>query len=297
MFAKRKRPKNLRSNDANESNDNAPSDTEIDIQQTRQLLQQLRKKPAGIPQQGDAAVDDTSGQPSAISQTLAAGGGLVPTAKADTTKEGAGLLNQEQHMNAFIESRLKGKDSNQQLLDEILLPIVREQPHLAISHKSATDSGAIKSAEASVSGGRVTAHEAILKQLPPELTRDPILDAKKSKKIKDAVEEGDVEKSGQLLRGVPEVDLGKGAKLRNIEETEQARKRLREQREQPPTSTDGSRTTDTGAQKGVPNRWFYGRHQQDGAETAKPGMTQKRPRFEKATDDAVATRFINKMRK
>ncbi|CAO3633005.1 unnamed protein product [Cunninghamella blakesleeana] len=87
----------------------------------------------------------------------------------------------------------------------------------------------------------------------------------------EAVKEGNVQHSTQMLTAIPEVDLGISAQLRNIEETERAKRKLMESKE---------KKVNAGVH--IPNHRFeHGR----------------RDRRQWATDGVVEDRFKKRMRK
>ncbi|KAI9308514.1 hepatocellular carcinoma-associated antigen 59-domain-containing protein [Cunninghamella echinulata] len=87
----------------------------------------------------------------------------------------------------------------------------------------------------------------------------------------EAVKEGNVQHSTQMLTAIPEVDLGISAQLRNIEETERAKRKLMESTE---------KKNDNNARI-INHRFDHGR----------------KDRRQWATDEAVEERFKKRMRK
>ncbi|KAL0075007.1 hepatocellular carcinoma-associated antigen 59-domain-containing protein [Phycomyces blakesleeanus] len=97
------------------------------------------------------------------------------------------------------------------------------------------------------------------------------------------VEEGNVQLSTQMLTAIPEVDLGIDARLKNIEDTERAKRKLMDEQEgdraKPPSKREPR--VPANFEKQI-------RHVQ-----SKPRMDRR----QMATDEAVAERFKKRMRK
>ncbi|KAI7852664.1 hepatocellular carcinoma-associated antigen 59-domain-containing protein [Circinella umbellata] len=102
------------------------------------------------------------------------------------------------------------------------------------------------------------------------------------------VEEGSVQLSTQMLTAIPEVDLGIDVRLKNIEETERAKRKYMDQRQQEEERRNQAREGTLGER---PNRVpaNYEKHIQ------KPDY-RGRSR-QSATDEIVAERFRKRMRK
>ncbi|KAG2218468.1 hypothetical protein INT45_003012 [Circinella minor] len=102
------------------------------------------------------------------------------------------------------------------------------------------------------------------------------------------VEEGSVQLSTQMLTAIPEVDLGIDVRLKNIEETERAKRKYMDQRQQEEERRNQAREGTSGER---PNRVpaNYEKHIQ------KPDY-RGRSR-QSATDEIVAERFRKRMRK
>jgi len=125
--------------------------------------------------------------------------------------------------------------------------------------------------------------------------------AQPRKPVKD--EEGSVANSASMLSAIHEVDLGMDARLKNIEDTEKAKRYVAEVSEE--TTPEGPPSDDL-----VSARFFQpGKHKMSEAAMIKNAKleamgfqadTHKRPRSDRrelATDDLVMERFKKRMRK
>ncbi|KAI9024365.1 hepatocellular carcinoma-associated antigen 59-domain-containing protein [Phycomyces nitens] len=97
------------------------------------------------------------------------------------------------------------------------------------------------------------------------------------------VEEGNVQLSTQMLTAIPEVDLGIDARLKNIEDTERAKRKLMDEQEGENTKPPKKREPQ------VPANF----EKQIRPIETKPRMDRR----QMATDEAVAERFKKRMRK
>lgn len=287
-FAKRKKPTNIRSLNqaasANSAEKKSPNkETELDVQQAREVLRQLRRKPRGI----DAleSVNSSSSQTrvkDALDDRVE-----QKNALKDPTQR-AGILNEEKHMEAFINDVLKAKRGDD---CDILLPVVakEQQPYLPVVSTATTahNGNQLSSIEQDELNTLIEADQSIMVKSSEnhQSTANP-------NRANNAQES--VEKSNLLLRGVPEVDLGLEPRLKNIQETHRAQKRLREDQE----SLLIVRTDDNSSPSSKhANRWFYGKSQSTDANTSAAAETSSNKKQHLASDDRVAKRFIQKIRK
>ncbi|CAG8699697.1 157_t:CDS:2, partial [Gigaspora rosea] len=102
------------------------------------------------------------------------------------------------------------------------------------------------------------------------------------------ISEGNVQLSTTMLTAIPEVDLGIDVRLKNIEETEKAKRKLLEQRHQKPKEED-----DTGSNFSATNRFYRTRttvsdHERNQQEQVNQPHYKTGQRREMATDDIVA---------
>ncbi|CAG8440325.1 14293_t:CDS:2, partial [Dentiscutata heterogama] len=103
---------------------------------------------------------------------------------------------------------------------------------------------------------------------------------------------GNVQLSTTMLTAIPEVDLGIDVRLKNIEETEKAKRKLLEQRHQKPKEEDD---TFEGSNFSATNRCSdHERNQQEQLNQPHYKAGQRR---EMATDDIVAERFKKRLRR
>ncbi|CAG8626388.1 14186_t:CDS:2 [Funneliformis mosseae] len=103
------------------------------------------------------------------------------------------------------------------------------------------------------------------------------------------ISEGNVQLSTTMLTAIPEVDLGIDVRLKNIEETEKAKRKMLEQRHQKPKD---EKDTFEGSNFSATNRFYRTRPTQNQTSANKNGQ-----RREMATDDLVAERFKKRLRR
>ncbi|CAG8458395.1 11378_t:CDS:2 [Acaulospora colombiana] len=115
------------------------------------------------------------------------------------------------------------------------------------------------------------------------------------------ISEGNVQLSTTMLTAIPEVDLGIDVRLKNIEETEKAKRKLLEQRHNKPKE---EKDTFEGSNFSATNRFYRTRPTVSDHERANPDQQNPNPhhnkpgaRREMATDDIVAERFKKRLRR
>ncbi|KAF0464694.1 hepatocellular carcinoma-associated antigen 59-domain-containing protein [Gigaspora margarita] len=113
------------------------------------------------------------------------------------------------------------------------------------------------------------------------------------------ISEGNVQLSTTMLTAIPEVDLGIDVRLKNIEETEKAKRKLLEQRHQKPKEEDD---TFEGSNFSATNRFYRTRttvsdHERNQQEQVNQPHYKVGQRREMATDDIVAERFKKRLRR
>ncbi|CAG8795139.1 5369_t:CDS:2, partial [Gigaspora margarita] len=113
------------------------------------------------------------------------------------------------------------------------------------------------------------------------------------------ISEGNVQLSTTMLTAIPEVDLGIDVRLKNIEETEKAKRKLLEQRHQKPKEEDD---TFEGSNFSATNRFYRTRttvsdHERNQQEQVNQPHYKAGQRREMATDDIVAERFKKRLRR
>ncbi|CAG8635325.1 4089_t:CDS:2 [Dentiscutata erythropus] len=113
------------------------------------------------------------------------------------------------------------------------------------------------------------------------------------------ISEGNVQLSTTMLTAIPEVDLGIDVRLKNIEETEKAKRKLLEQRHQKPKEEDD---TFEGSNFSATNRFYRTRstvsdHERNQQEQLNQPHYKAGQRREMATDDIVAERFKKRLRR
>ncbi|CAG8507706.1 13082_t:CDS:10 [Ambispora leptoticha] len=140
------------------------------------------------------------------------------------------------------------------------------------------------------------------------------------------ISEGNVQLSTTMLTAIPEVDLGIDVRLKNIEETEKAKRRLLEERHQKPTEDKNSlpgtnfatnnrffrNRQATSDEQGGRGRINYNKNEQQSSDTKsvrdqsqqsqhyhqnKSNASGSGQRREMATDDIVAERFKKRLRR
>ncbi|KAG0311206.1 hypothetical protein BGZ99_010323 [Dissophora globulifera] len=171
-------------------------------------LRKLRQRPSGIAAT-DLLVGDTTGKKKkkekGVAAKLAAGGGLVDTDDLKRQEDGDGskstrildsftkqtnTLDVDKHMMKYIEEEMKKRKGEAADADEYI----------------DDDDGAYN-------GDTGILDELGIKRTAPK-----------------PEQEGNVQLSTTMLTAIPEVDLGMEARLKNIEETEKAKRKLYEQR-------------------------------------------------------------------
>lgn len=137
---------------------------------------------------------------------------------------------------------------------------------------------------------------------PGENAQDEFSLSERWKGEKKAADEGNVTNSMAMLTAIPEVDLGMDARLKNIEETEKAKRQVAEVRKERKRPNDEEHLVATR---------FYRPHlkQKSDAEIMRdakleamglPPQEDRRPRGERpqmATDEVVMERFKKRMRR
>ncbi|GBC09016.1 hypothetical protein RclHR1_08550002 [Rhizophagus clarus] len=113
------------------------------------------------------------------------------------------------------------------------------------------------------------------------------------------ISEGNVQLSTTMLTAIPEVDLGIDVRLKNIEETEKAKRKLLEQRHQKPKD---EKDTFEGSNFSATNRFYRTRptvsdHERNNNDQPIQNSHKTGQRREMATDDLVAERFKKRLRR
>jgi len=113
------------------------------------------------------------------------------------------------------------------------------------------------------------------------------------------ISEGNVQLSTTMLTAIPEVDLGIDVRLKNIEETEKAKRKLLEQRHQKPKD---EKDTFEGSNFSATNRFYRTRptvsdHERTNSDQLNQNSHKTGQRREMATDDLVAERFKKRLRR
>lgn len=113
------------------------------------------------------------------------------------------------------------------------------------------------------------------------------------------ISEGNVQLSTTMLTAIPEVDLGIDVRLKNIEETEKAKRKLLEQRHQKPKD---EKDTFEGSNFSATNRFYRTRptvsdHERTNNDQPNQNSHKTGQRREMATDDLVAERFKKRLRR
>ncbi|KAG0227876.1 hypothetical protein BGW42_002530 [Actinomortierella wolfii] len=246
-------------------------------------LRKLRQKKAGVAAE-ELLVGDTTLKkkkkdktPVADPWKLSSGGGLVDLDEVRRSEDGAprsttlnsftkqtNALDVDKHMMKYIEEELKKRKG------------------IATADNDDDDNGASNT----LSGDIEILNQLGIRQKAPK-----------------PEQEGNVQLSTTMLTAIPEVDLGISERLRNIEETERAKRKLFEENKNPTQANPGgnrfrapaqvlsdhertSRHRDLQSNPPIPNTRFQTHH-----------MHQKGAARGMATDDIVMERFKKRMRR
>lgn len=127
--------------------------------------------------------------------------------RRDNFQGETGTVDVDKHMMAYIEQQMRARGGATATPAEIRAAVANPEDELyAVAEK----------------------YKALQRSLAPELTQDE--------------REGDVTLSAAMLTSIPEVDLGIDSRLRNIEQTEQAKRLHDEQKRTPQQDNAFART-------------------------------------------------------
>ncbi|ESN92068.1 hypothetical protein HELRODRAFT_186177 [Helobdella robusta] len=200
----KKRRKNVRQRQDDDEDDEDQIEIISAILEETKELQKLRKKPNGVSIEDLATIKTETKERKNMDHLKLKTGGFVDIKKLK--KELSKVEDIDQIGTNFA------METNQRDEDAMMLNYVEEQMAKYNGAKEEEDEKKEESHNQSLS-------EDILFQLPESIKFHP----SSKKKTEESI-------SNQMLSGIPEVDLGIGVKIKNIEETEAAKQRLMKER-------------------------------------------------------------------
>ncbi|CAG8474231.1 7194_t:CDS:2 [Acaulospora morrowiae] len=214
-------------------------------------------------------------------------------------------ISSEDEDNEFNNNSNVGDDENSEDLNETLKELIELRGMQEIDDVEEEDKMAYIEEEMRKRRGQLTnskKEEDDAEAAGPSNPQDELFQAPEHLRIESKpISEGNVQLSTTMLTAIPEVDLGIDVRLKNIEETEKAKRKLLEQRHNKPKE---EKDTFEGSNFSATNRFYRTRptvsdHERANPEQSHQNSHHNKPgtRREMATDDIVAERFKKRLRR